>query len=78
MAKHNEIVTESGLCVVSSAVLMFTRLLLLLSGRSLPEPCPPCPLSICFHGEWLCRWSPVLYVYGTAISVANDLHEIIL
>lgn len=54
MSKHNEIVTESDLCVVSSAVLMFTRLLLPLSGRSLPEPCPPCPLSICFHGEWLC------------------------
>lgn len=78
MSKHNEIVTESSLCVVTSAMLMFTRLLLSLSGHSLPEPCPPCPLSIWFHGEWLCRWSPALYVYGTAISVANDLHKKIL
>lgn len=78
MSKHNEIVAESGRCVVSSSVLMFTLLLLSLSGRSLPEPCPPCPLSIWFHGEWLCCWSPALYIYGTVygtVLVANDLRK---
>lgn len=46
--------------VVSSAALMFTLLLLLLSGRSHPKPClPPAPSASGFTGSGFGSGSPV-------------------